>query len=28
VGQPITLVLDTNGEIILREFGEINLTNF
>ena len=28
VGQPITLVLDTNGEIILREFGEINLKNF
>ena len=28
VGQPITLVLDTNGEIILREFGEINFTNF
>ena len=28
VGQPITLVLDTNGEIILREFGEIKLTNF
>jgi len=28
VGQPITLILDTNGEIILREFGEINLTNF
>ena len=28
VGQPITLVLDTNGEIILREFGEIKFTNF
>ena len=28
VGQPITLVLDTNGEIILREFGEIMFTNF
>ena len=28
VGQPITIVLDTNGEVILREFGEINFTNF
>jgi len=28
VGQPITIILDTNGEIILREFGEINFTNF
>ena len=28
VGQPITIVLDTNGQIILREFGQINLTNF
>ena len=28
VGQPITIVLDTNGEIISRTFGEIDLTNF
>jgi len=28
VGQPITIILDTNGEVILREFGEINFTNF
>lgn len=28
VGQPITLVLDTNGEIIFRDFGEIKFTNF
>ena len=28
VGQPITLVLDLNGEVILREFGEINFSNF
>ena len=28
VGQPITIVLDTNGEIIFRDFGEINFTNF
>ena len=28
VGQPITIILDTNGEVIFREFGEINLTNF
>ncbi len=28
VGQPITLVLDLNGEVILREFGEINYSNF
>lgn len=28
VGQPITIVLDTNGQIISREFGQINLTNF
>ena len=28
VGQPITVVLDTNGEIISRTFGEIDLTNF
>jgi thioredoxin-related protein len=28
VGQPITIVLDRNGEIIYREFGEINFSNF
>lgn len=28
VGQPITIILDTNGEVIFREFGEINLANF
>ena len=28
VGQPITIVLDTNGEIIFRDFGEIKFTNF
>jgi len=28
VGQPITLILDTNGEIIFRDFGEIKFTNF
>jgi len=28
VGQPITVILDTNGEIISRTFGEIDLTNF
>ena len=28
VGQPITVVLDTNGEIISRTFGELDLTNF
>ena len=28
VGQPITIILDTNGEVIFREFGEINFTNF
>ena len=28
VGQPITVVLDTNGKIISRTFGEIDLTNF
>ena len=28
VGQPITIILDTNGEVILREFGELNFTNF
>ena len=28
VGQPISIVLDTNGEIISRTYGEINLTNF
>ena len=28
VGQPITILLDTNGEIIFRNYGEINLTNF
>ena len=28
VGQPITVVLDTNGDIISRTFGELDLTNF
>ena len=28
VGQPITIVLDTNGEIIFRDFGEIKFNNF
>ena len=28
VGQPITVVLDTNGEIISRTYGELDLTNF
>ena len=28
VGQPITIVLDTNGKIIFRDFGEIKFTNF
>lgn len=28
VGQPITIILDRNGEIIYREFGEINFSNF
>jgi thioredoxin-related protein len=28
VGQPISIVLDTNGEIISRTFGVIDLTNF
>ena len=28
VGQPITIVLDTNGEIIFRDFCEIKFTNF
>ena len=28
VGQPITIVLDTNGEIIFRDFGEIKFTDF
>ena len=28
VGQPISIVLDTNGEIISRTYGEIDLTNF
>ncbi len=28
VGQPITVVLDTNGEIISRTFGELDLSNF
>ena len=27
-GQPITLILDTNGEVIFRDFGEIKFTNF
>ena len=28
VGQPISIVLDTNGDIISRTYGEIDLTNF
>ena len=28
VGQPITVVLDTSGNIISRTYGEIDLTNF
>ncbi len=28
VGQPISIVLNTNGEIISRTYGEIDLTNF
>ena len=28
VVQPITIVLDTNGEIIFRDFGEIKFSNF
>ena len=28
VGQPISIVLDTNGEIISRTYGKIDLTNF
>ena len=28
VGQPITLILDTNGEVIYREFGAIDLSSF
>ncbi len=28
VGQPISIILDTNGEIISRTYGEIDLTNF
>ena len=28
VGQPISIVLDTNGEIISRTYGDIDLTNF
>ena len=28
VGQPITIVLDTNGEIIFRDFGEIKFNKF
>ena len=28
VGQPITLILDTNGEVIFRDFGEIKFINF
>ena len=28
VGQPITVVLDTNGNIISRTYGEVDLTNF
>ena len=28
VGQPISIVLDTNGEIISRTYGEIDLTKF
>jgi len=28
VGQPITLILDTNGEVIYREFGAIDFSRF
>ncbi len=28
IGQPITIVLDQNGEIIFRDFGEFKLNNF
>ena len=28
VGQPISIIIDTNGEIISRTYGEIDLTNF
>jgi len=28
VGQPITLILDTNGEVIYREFGTIDFSSF
>lgn len=28
IGQPITIVLDTNGEIIFRDFGEVEFNNF
>jgi thioredoxin-related protein len=28
VGQPITLILDTNGEVIYREFGAIDFSSF
>ena len=27
-GQPITLILDTNGEVIYREFGAIDFSSF
>jgi len=28
VGQPITLILDTNGEVIYKEFGAIDFSSF
>ena len=28
VGQPITLILDTNDEVIYREFGAIDFSSF
>ena len=28
VGQPISIILDINGEVISRTYGEIDLTNF
>ena len=28
VGQPITLILDTNGDVIYREFGAIDFSSF
>jgi len=28
IGQPLTIILNTNGEIILREYGYIPTTDF